>query len=1546
MLAPHPAVRSGPGPACTPEDMSLNTAREPSSRVIPITQRPVVKQGAIALGQAALIVAAMFVFLDGRHRDITVPFHFAFDSLVALMQSKSTVDNGWWWFNPMIGAPFGLDELAFPANSNVDQALVWIVSRVVRDAITATNITWILMVVQSGLAATWCLRRLGGSTIAAVVCGTLFAVTPYALYRNIGHLWMVIYLLPFACTLALLLATGRLQSIGHWRQPGSLLLVGGAVLIGFNYVYYAFFACFFIAAGAVIGYFVGRDRRVLRTGAICVVLVAAATVLNLAPSLYSWKRHGLPIPLVMIEKTPAESEIYGLKVRHLVSPVIQHTFGPLGWWMGRELAAKFPNENENRTTRLGVIGSVGFLVLLGVALVPWLQARSPASHLLEASSRLTLAAVLFATVGGFGSVFSLLVSPEIRAYNRIAPFIAFFSLAAVMVLLEAGFRRRGARLLAAGAVLAVGLIDQGVAATDLNIEYPAIARQMPPLRDFVATLEQRLPDQAMVLQLPFRTYLYDRGVARMEIYEHLKLYLVSHHLRWSYPALSNEQNRWQQAASRLGPGRLARQVAAEGFAAIVVDRYGYGDNGVAVTAAVSAELSPRDVLASTDRFVAYDIRPLAQLGAPGPPLSAPPAAATAKMNACPDEGRVYIDRIDEEAAPFIGLYDPRYARRRRARDRVGGGRQPCASRRRRRRDDRRHAVSQLLRIRSGRCRRVLQAADIFHERFCGRDSGRLRVPGLARADGARRLGRRGMFLHDAPDRDRDALVGRSFRPLTAGFVLPAEARAAGPAGGRGPRSMIGGIAPSRRSLVNACTIIARNYLAHARVLASSFFAHHPDGAFTILLIDDEQKAYDAAGEAYRCLRLAEIGFSAAEIGRLAAYYDVTELATAVKPMLLRHLLAAGAPEIIYLDPDIRLYGSLTEAARLSREHGILLTPHILAPIPRDGRRVDEFHILAAGVYNLGFIGVGAGAAGFLDWWWERTRRDARIDPSRMMFTDQRWIDFVPSCFHHWILKDPGYNVAYWNLHERDLIRVGDAYVVNGSPLAFFHFSGFDGKKPYLLSKHQGPRPRILLSERPAVAQICREYLLRLEEEGVAEHSGVPYGWNRLRSGLFFDVHMRRVFREAMLASDRDRVPEPPQPFDAESERRFLEWLNEPARGSGSSGITRYLAAIYQDRSDVQYAFPRVPGEDAEGYLGWIRTDGVVQQHIPPALMPAVRTADSRGGGIAAPAPPLAEGVNVAGYFRAELGVGEAARLLTTAIDAAGIPHSTVAYDMTPSRQAHQFTGRGDGSAPYDVNILCVNADQTARFAGDVGRGFFQGRHTIGYWFWELDQFPPVMHQAFEYVDEVWAATRFVASGIGAIGARPVYTIPLPVAVPRCSPDVTRRGLNLPEGFLFLFVFDFFSILERKNPLGLIEAFKRAFTPGEGPTLLLKSINGHQQLEDLERVRAAAADRPDILVVDEYYSAEEKGSLIGLCDCYVSLHRSEGLGLTMAEAMALGKPVIATAYSGNLDFMTGREQLPGRLLAGIRPGRIRSLSEGQPLGRPETGSRRGADAPCP
>ncbi|HVW04810.1 MAG TPA: hypothetical protein VHB78_07355 [Vicinamibacterales bacterium] len=617
-----------------------------STAAVPSSHGPRWRDAALVLAHAALLAAIVFVYLRGWDRDFTMPLRFSRDSLSAALQSKSTIDNGWWWFNARVGAPFGLDALQYPAAPNVDQALVWIVSRVVRDPMTAINATWLLMVVLSGLSATWCIGTLGASRISALVAGTLFALLPYALYKNTGQPWLVIYLVPFACTAALFLAMGRPRALRERPFAG---FIAGCLLLAFNYVYYAFFGAFVILAGALTGAIQHRSRRVLWIGMFCLVVIGGGTAINLAPSLHSWAQRGVPIAVP--DKTPAEADIYGLKIRHLLSPGLWHRFPPFRAWLARDQIAAFPLENENQTARLGVIGSLGFLTLLALLLVPRLGDRLAHRETLAASSRLALAALLLATVGGLGSLFNLLISPEIRAYNRISPFIAFFSLAAVALVLDA-IRSRRARAGAAIVVALVGLADQRAATVNVNATSKDIASEYTAVRGLVRDLESRLPAGAMVFQLPLRLYPDGDSPLRMQPYDHARMYLVSRTLRWSYPALSNQQVRWQQATSLLPVARLVPELASQGFSAIEIDRDGYADNGAAVVASIEQQPNV-SVLAQTERYVVVDLRRVTAPSSTDAFLTRAggAAAATADLPVCAAPATFSIDRVDAATRP-------------------------------------------------------------------------------------------------------------------------------------------------------------------------------------------------------------------------------------------------------------------------------------------------------------------------------------------------------------------------------------------------------------------------------------------------------------------------------------------------------------------------------------------------------------------------------------------------------------------------------------------------------------------------------------------------------------------------------------------------------------------------------------------------------------------------------------------------------------------------------------------------------------------------------
>ncbi len=226
-------------------------------------------------------------------------------------------------------------------------------------------------------------------------------------------------------------------------------------------------------------------------GGLAIVLVAVCTTLNLAPSIYSWSLHGRP--MILRDKLPAESEVYGLKIRQLVSPVFNNSLPPLRRWAEREGAAQFPLETENTKSRLGVVGTLGFLILMSFWFLPGVAQRFHSSRLLLGASRLTLAAILLGTIGGFGSLFSLLITPEIRAWSRLCPFIAFFSLTAIAVAMDSLVSTRRRRIVSAAIVLVLGLADQRMAATDLNAAYPIIAAELPSLQSFVRRIGKRAP---------------------------------------------------------------------------------------------------------------------------------------------------------------------------------------------------------------------------------------------------------------------------------------------------------------------------------------------------------------------------------------------------------------------------------------------------------------------------------------------------------------------------------------------------------------------------------------------------------------------------------------------------------------------------------------------------------------------------------------------------------------------------------------------------------------------------------------------------------------------------------------------------------------------------------------------------------------------------------------------------------------------------------------------------------------------------------------------
>jgi len=289
--------------------------------------------------------------------------------------------------------------------------------------------------------------------------------------------------------------------------------------------------------------------------------------------------------------------------------------------------------------------------------------------------------------------------------------------------------------------------------------------------------------------------------------------------------------------------------------------------------------------------------------------------------------------------------------------------------------------------------------------------------------------------------------------------------------------------------------------------------------------------------------------------------------------------------------------------------------------------------------------------------------------------------------------------------------------------------------------------------------------------------------------------------------------------------------------------------------------------------------------------------------IAATAP--LPGVNLVGFAFGEFGLAENLRALAKACQVGGIPFVVRDVDMRlKTRQADRTMG------PYIADelrhacsVFCLNPDMLKPIRHLLKSGTAAQRYNIGFWFWELEQIPSEWMYAIESVDEVWVATDFIRDAIRKVTSKPVTKVPTPIEV-NLSRPYTRSEFGLPEDrFLFLFSFDFNSFVMRKNPEGAIAAFKSAFATTRGDVgLVIKSINGGNRPDKLREIQELVGGDERIIITDDFLSRDQVFGLESVVDAYVSLHRAEGLGLGLAESMYLGKPVIGTAYSGNLEFM--------------------------------------------
>jgi hypothetical protein len=323
--------------------------------------------------------------------------------------------------------------------------------------------------------------------------------------------------------------------------------------------------------------------------------------------------------------------------------------------------------------------------------------------------------------------------------------------------------------------------------------------------------------------------------------------------------------------------------------------------------------------------------------------------------------------------------------------------------------------------------------------------------------------------------------------------------------------------------ISAVTICSVNYLAKALVLAESYLVHHPEHAFTILLVD-RKTSIDLP-------KIPNVGFLwVEELGienflQKAFMFDVIEFNTNVKPTVMLRLLK-DSDAVIYLDPDIKVYAPLTTVIDGLRNHAVLVTPHTNLPI-LDGKKPDDVEFLKFGGFNLGFTAVSASEEGrnFLQWWSDRCLELGFYEPQSGLAVDQKWVQLAPCYFPTvGILRDPGLNVAFWNLHERRLLREEGAWQVNGQSLRFIHFSSFNSAAPENIANKQS---RFAPNSREDFIAAAREYAAELHEKEKTYPTSHPYSFDFFSDGTPVPAALRRAY-----ASFHSELADAVDPFDA------------------------------------------------------------------------------------------------------------------------------------------------------------------------------------------------------------------------------------------------------------------------------------------------------------------------------------------------------------------------------------------------------------------------------
>lgn len=695
-----------------------------------------------------------------------------------------------------------------------------------------------------------------------------------------------------------------------------------------------------------------------------------------------------------------------------------------------------------------------------------------------------------------------------------------------------------------------------------------------------------------------------------------------------------------------------------------------------------------------------------------------------------------------------------------------------------------------------------------------------------------------------------------------------------------------------------CTVASANHSDRIRALAASLYRHYPGATLQALIMD---KATHPQGQPeednIRWMVPSEVSIDPVLFLEMASMYSALELSCALKPFLARHLILSGAEVVVYLDSDTWVLEPFGDFIREADDAGVVLTPHVRRALAPARQLTDvETITLKAGLINMGVFAVSRGGVPFLDWLADRLKRESIHDPDAHRNADQRWVDLATTIFPHSLTRDEGVNVGWWSFAGTEPGEdMHGRLLIGGTVVKVFHLSGFDLRRPWLLSTHAGSRPHALLSRNPELRRACLAYAGELNRVST-DADEQPYGFSAIRGGVILDARIRRIYREAVWHADRGSGDYPPVPLiDPDGFRR---WLDEPTGALAPvAPLSRYLRDVYDRLPGVSARFPDVDRDDGPRFLEWCRSD-LGAQHEVQGIFVQPNMYDAQD---AEPPEQQAEAIALIGEVdrpgvRQEDALPESLR---SALGSVGIGGIVVEGDRSgaPTSEARALLG---GSMSGCLGSVIAAATPALPM---LNHAFHGGKPTsvqrAAFVLWHYDVLDETLRAIAPEMDKILVPSRFSGDAFRReLGIEPVV---VGMPLPRVDRQ-TRRALDPESGFQVYAAVDLDDGGYRDAPDTMIAAVQVARSHVPELSLLIGLRGADRWIADAERWRIAATEAPGVRAVDLNVRSPIEDPYVRAADAVISTHRTEAFLWTSAIAMAAGIPVAATAYGGNLDYM--------------------------------------------